>query len=190
MRKKEYTLTEVCKLLQEPQYRLIYYCEAKVVIPDKSDAKGRGSSRRFSERNLFEFLVALTLSEFHVPAKISAKIVITLRMLEKEIEKLLPEFQWPSALTDSNSPQIDILITNGTRLFFVLNFANTRSIVLGGVDLNKQTQKMELVNIDIAFNANQNRINFEELIQQMSGGNAFFKLNLTQTAKELQTTLG
>ena len=149
--KKEYTLTEVSKLLQVPQHRLIYLCEAKVIIPDKSDAKGRGSSRRFSERNLLEFWVALTLSEFHVPAYYSTKILTTLRSFAKEVGKLVPTFQFPSSLTDANLPQINLLITNGTRLFFVLNLPNARPIVLGGVDLNKQTQKMQLVNIEIAF---------------------------------------
>ena len=187
--KKEYTLTEVSKLLQVPQHRLIYLCEAKVIIPDKSDAKGRGSSRRFSERNLLEFWVALTLSEFHVPAYYSTKILTTLRSFAKEVGKLVPTFQFPSSLTDANLPQINLLITNGTRLFFVLNLPNARPIVLGGVDLNKQTQKMQLVNIEIAFEGNENRINLEQLIHQISGSNAFFTLNLTQTARDLQTML-
>ena len=189
MNKNEYTLTEVSKLLQVPQHRLIYYCEAKVIIPDKSDAKGRGSSRRFSERNLLEFLVALSLSEFHVPANISTKIVTTLRLFAKEVGELVPYFQFPSSLTDANAPRINLLITNGTRLFFVLYLANSRPIVLGGVDLNKQTQKMQLVNIEIAFERNKNRIDLEQLIHQISGGNAFFTLNLTQTAIDMQTML-
>ena len=189
MRKQEYTLTEVSKLLQVPQHRLIYLCEAKVVIPDNSDAKGRGSSRRFSERNLLEFLIALTLSEFHVPANISTKIVTTLRMFAKEMGKLLPEFQFPLSLMEPNAPQINLLITNGTRLFFVLNRANARPIVLGGVDLKKQTQAMKLVNIEIAFEGSESRFNFEQVVHQMSSSNALFTLNLTQTAIDLQAML-
>lgn len=189
MCKQEYTLTEVSKLLQVPQHRLIYLCEAKVVIPDNLDAKGRGSSRRFSERNLLEFLVALTLSEFHVPANISTKIVTTLRMFTKEVGKLLPEFQFPFSLMEPNAPQINLLITNGTKLFFVLNRANARPIVLGGVDLKKQTQAMKLVNIEIAFEGSESRFNFEQVVHQMSSSNALFTLNLTQTAIDLQAML-
>ena len=189
MNEQEYSLTEVSKLLQIPQHRLIYLCESKVVTPDKSEAKGRGSSRRFSERNLLEFLIALTLSEFHVPANVSTKVVTTLRMFAKEIGKLVPNFQFPSSLTDTNAPQISLLITNGTRLFFILNLAKTRPIVLGGVDLDKQTQKMQLVNIEVAFEGDVSRIDLESLINHMSGGNAFFVLNLTQTAMDLQTLL-
>ena len=189
MNKKEYSLTEVSKLLQLPQHRLIYLCEAKVIVPDKSDAKGRGSSRRFSERNLLEFLVATTLSEFHVPAKISVNIITTVRMFAKEVEKLLPKFRFPYSLTDANAPQINLLITNGTRLFFVLNFTDARPVVLGGVDLKKQTQKMKIVNIEFAFNQDKNGIDVEQIIHQVSNSNAFFTLNLTQTAIGLKEML-
>ena len=189
MKKNEYTLTETSKLLQVPQHRLIYLCEAKVIIPDKSDAKGRGSSRRFSKRNLLEFLVAITLSEFHVPANNSAKIITTVRMFAKEVEKLLPEFRFPFSLTDASAPQINLLITNGSRLYFVLKFSDARPIVLGGVDLKKHTQKMKMVNIEFAFNQDENGINVEQIIYQVSSSNAFFALNLTQTAKDLQEKL-
>ena len=187
--KEEYTLTEVSKLLQVPQHRLIYLCEAKVIIPDKLDAKGRGSSRRFSKRNLLEFLVALTLSEFYVPANISTKIVFILRKFAKDVGKLVPKFQLPSSLMDANAPQIDLLITNGTRLYFVLNLNYAQPIVLGGVDLKKPAQKIQLVNIEFAFEGDKNRIELETLIHQMSGDNAFFTLNLTQTAIDLQEML-
>ena len=187
--KEEYTLTEVSKLLQVPQHRLIYLCEAKVIIPDKLDAKGRGSSRRFSERNLLEFLVALTLSEFYVPANISTKIVFILRKFAKEVGKLVPKFQLPSSLMDASAPQINLLITNGTRLYFVLNLNYAQPIVLGGVDLKKPAQKIQLVNIEFAFEGDKNRIELETLIHQMSGDNAFFTLNLTQTAIDLQEML-
>jgi len=55
------SLTEIARLLGEPQHRLIYLCEKGVVVPGHGDASGRGSSRRFSRRNLLEFAVALRL---------------------------------------------------------------------------------------------------------------------------------
>ena len=177
MQTHEYTLTEVSKLLQVPQHRLIYLCEAKVVIPDNSDAKGRGSSRQFSKRNLLEFYIALTLSEFHVPANLSIKILFLLRIFANEVGNIIPEFELPSSLSDTNAPQITILITNGTRLFFVLDLVKNRPIVLGGVDLDKQTQKKRLVNIELAFlQGDRSRVNIESLINHMSGDNAYFVL--------------
>jgi hypothetical protein len=66
---EQWTLTEAAGLLREPQHRLIYLCEKGVVRPDYEDAKGRGSSRRFSARNLLEFAVALRLREFEIDRK-------------------------------------------------------------------------------------------------------------------------
>ena len=79
MRKNEWTLTQISNLLDQPQYRLIYLCEKGVIIPDGSDAKGRGSSRRFSALNLFEFIVALKLGELHVPTNLSTNVLRALR---------------------------------------------------------------------------------------------------------------
>ncbi len=59
----EWTLTEAARLLEVPQHRLIYLCEKEVVQPDLNDATGRGSSRRFSRRNILEFAVALRLRD-------------------------------------------------------------------------------------------------------------------------------
>ncbi len=189
MNKNEFTLTEISKFLQIPQHRLIYFCESKVIVPDKSDAKGRGSSRRFSERNLFEFCVSITLSEFHVPAHISAKLILVLRLFANEVEKLVPNFQFPSSLASSNSPQINLLLTNGAKLFFILDMANTRPIVLGGVDLNKNSQTMHIANIEVAFEGNDDSFDMNGLIHQISGSCAYFILNLTQMAWELKTKL-
>ena len=66
MSRKEWTLTQIANLLGLPQYKLIYLCEKGVIVTDGVDAKGRGSSRRFSARNMFEFLAAFTLGDFHV----------------------------------------------------------------------------------------------------------------------------
>ena len=189
MSKNEFTLTEVSKFLQIPQHRLIYLCEAKVVIPDKTDAKGRGSSRRFSERNLFEFLVALTLSEFHIPANVSAKMILVLRLFANEIGELVPNFQFPSSLASAISPQVNLLITNGTKIFFVLDLSKTRPIILGGVDLNKESQNMQLANIEVAFEGNDNCSDLNRLIHQISGSSAFLTINLTQTAMDMKAML-
>ena len=57
VRGAEWTLSEAARLLRQPQHRLIYLCEKAAVIPDYADAHGRGSSRRFSARNLLEFFL-------------------------------------------------------------------------------------------------------------------------------------
>ena len=63
MNKTEWTLFEIAKLLHQPQHRLIYLCEKGVIVPELSDAQGRGSSRRLSASNIFEFAIALFIGE-------------------------------------------------------------------------------------------------------------------------------
>ena len=85
MYKNEWTISEIARLLNQPQHRLIYLCEKEVIIPDFSDAHGRGSSRRFSARNIFEFSTALVLSEFHFPATMSANFLYAIRSFETSV---------------------------------------------------------------------------------------------------------
>ena len=62
-----WTLSEVARLFGQPQHRLIHLCEKGVVRADFEEARGRGSSRRFSRRNLLQLAVALKLRELMVP---------------------------------------------------------------------------------------------------------------------------
>ena len=84
--KNEWTISQIARLLNQPQHRLIYLCEKGVIVPEFSDAQGRGSSRRFSARNIFEFSIALVLSEFHFPATISANFIYTVRFFETQVK--------------------------------------------------------------------------------------------------------
>ena len=62
-----FTLTQAAKALSVAQHKLIHLCEKKVVVPDVHDARGRGSSRKFSKRNLFDFAVALEMRRLELP---------------------------------------------------------------------------------------------------------------------------
>jgi hypothetical protein len=64
----EWTLSEAARMLGEPQHRLICLCEMGRIQPDLQDAEGRGSSRRFSARNLLEFGVAVRLRALEIPS--------------------------------------------------------------------------------------------------------------------------
>src|ERR1035441_4535125 len=68
----EWSLAQISRLLQEPQHRLIYLCEKRAVVPDRGDARGRGSSRGFSERNILEFALALRLRRLELPVPVVA----------------------------------------------------------------------------------------------------------------------
>ena len=185
MNHDELTLTEIARFLNQPQHRLIYLCEKSVIVPDGSDAKGRGSSRRFSERNLFEFSVALTLSEFHIPANVSKSILSTIRSFETEVRQAMPEFRLPQSLAGPEAPELNIVLTDGSRLSFTLCFSGKAMKTVGTVDLSKSVQ---VVDISVAESEFVNTKDSADHTPWMSNSlhHAYFVLNLTKVAKGLQ----
>lgn len=94
------TLKEVQLRLGVPQHVLIHLCEKGVISPDFADTAGRGKRREFSQRNLFEFAVALTLRDLELPVAIAALIVRLLRAFDRATTKLLPGFELPEFLLE------------------------------------------------------------------------------------------
>ncbi len=139
MRKKPdvWTLTQAARVLGEPQHRLIYLCEKGVIEPDFQDAKGRGSSRRFSARNLLEFSIALRLRELDIGVSFVGAVIHVLRAFERNVRKELREFTLPESLRDPGAPEFRIVISDGGRLYFTLTAANSPPRLYGGVDLTK-----------------------------------------------------
>lgn len=131
----EWTLTEAARLLGEPQHRLIYLCEKGVVQPDFQDAEGRGSSRRFSARNLLEFGVALRLRALGIPASVSGAVVYVLRGFEKAIGKQMPGFSLPGSLMGAKAPELKVVIGDDQRLYFTLGTGKSGTKTYGGVSL-------------------------------------------------------
>ena len=144
MTKTEWTLSEIARLLRQPQHRLIYLCEKGVITPDFADAKGRGSSRRFSARNIFEISIALTLSEFHFPGSFSANILYLLRSFETSVRKFIGDFNLPYSLMTDNSPEIIGIVTNGSILNFAIGLSGQPKKVYGGVDISESIKDEQL----------------------------------------------
>ena len=186
MSHSELTLTQIARLLNQPQHRLIYLCEKLVVVPDGSDAKGRGSSRRFSERNLFEFSIALTLSDFHIPAALSKSILFTIRSFETEVQQDRPEYRLPQSLAEPEAPELNIVLTDGSRLSFTLGFSGKAMKTVGTVDLSKSVQEVDIFVDESAF-VNTKESADHTLWMSSSLHHAYFVLNLTKVAKGLQS---
>src|SRR3989304_8293844 len=108
---REWTLSESARLLGEPQHRLIYLCEKGVIVPEFSNAKGRGSSRRFSARNLLDFAVVLKLRELTLPVDTVAAIIHVLRAFETKVADEIIGFDLIHGLRGKNAPDLSI-ITN------------------------------------------------------------------------------
>jgi len=133
----EYTLSQAARLLGEPQHRLIYLCEKGVVQPDIQDAEGRGSSRRFSGRNMLEFAVALRLRELEIPASFVGAVIYVLRAFERSVRKRLTGFHLPESLRDPQAPDLRVVIGNGQRLYFTLGASGSPPKVYGDLDLRE-----------------------------------------------------
>ena len=131
-----WTLTEAARVLEVPQHRLIYLCEKDVVTPDLQDAGGRGSSRRFSSRNLLEFAVALRLRDMELPAGIIGAVLHVLRAFEKTVTAEMPGFRLPDSLREAKAPDLRVVISDGQRLFFTLRVGRGSPRVFGGIDLS------------------------------------------------------
>lgn len=129
-----WTLAEVSRLLREPQHRLIYLCEKKVVLPDLADARGRGSSRRFSSRNLLEFSIALRMRRLELPVAVVAAMLHTLRHFEDSVRRSDPNFDIVRSLRGPSPLDMRILVKDGERLFFSLGKRGSAPKLFGGMD--------------------------------------------------------
>src|ERR1700722_19333350 len=108
-KKVVYTLQEIEKKLKVEQHKLIHLCEKGVIAPDFGDATGRGTMRRFSERNLFEFVVALELRRFSLPVAYIAPIIKVLRAFEAYAAKEIEVFALPQSLQNKPSMKLSIV---------------------------------------------------------------------------------
>ena len=131
-----WTLSEIARLVGQPQHRLIHLCEKGVVRADLTEARGRGSSRRFSLRNLLQFAVALKLRELMVPVAPIAAIVHVLEAFEATLAREVPGFRLPDSLMGAGAPELRVIITDGRTLFFALHSKKGPSKLFGGIDLD------------------------------------------------------
>ena len=184
MSNKEWTLTQISSLLHQPQYKLIYLCEKGVITPDGSDAKGRGSSRRFSARNLFEFVVALKLGEFHLPTKLTTNVLRALRSFDRHLGESYPMLKLPYSLRIPNSPEVKIILINGSRLFFSIGIRGRKTTYIGDLDLLNYDKYRVSTNTVNDQSKSDFPIERTKTLPKESEI-AVFELNLSQIAKNI-----
>ena len=187
MSRKEWTLTQIASLLCRPQYKLIYLCEKGVILPDGVDAKGRGSSRRFSTRNLFEFMVAFTLGDFHVPTNITTNLLRALRSFDKHLAKKYPLLKLPYSLTFPDCPEVKAILIKGTYLYFAIGQAKKPVVYIGGINLMDNNRDFTSIGFDVNVSESEFSVQRLESLPD-DAGVAFFELNLSQIAKEVPLT--
>jgi DNA-binding transcriptional MerR regulator len=131
------TLSQVARQLDAPQHRLIHFCERGIITPELGDARGRGSSRAFSERNLLEFAIALRLREMMVPVASIGAVLSVLREFEKQLHTELREFSLPDSLRNEKAPDLRIILSDGQALFFSLGRTAKNAKLFGGIPLDQ-----------------------------------------------------
>ncbi len=119
------SLTQASRFLDCRQHRLIYLCEQQVVRPEHGDAEGRGSSRRFSTRNLLEFAISLRLRELQLPRSVLLAVVRLLHVCEKRLKYGLPK-----GLLVTSAPDLRILIPDGEFVYASLRTATSETPAL------------------------------------------------------------
>ena len=187
MNTKEWTITQIANLLNRPQYKLIYLCEKGVIVPDGVDAKGRGSSRRFSTRNLFEFMVAFTLGDFHVPTNITTNLLRALRSFDRHLAKKYPLLKLPYSLTYPDCPEVKAILIQGSFLYFSIRNTSKQEIYIGGLDLLDHKTNSALQGFSEKIPETEHSIKRVETLPA-EAETAFFELNLSQLAKNIPLT--
>ena len=147
VKKEFWTLTEVSRLFAEPQHRLIYYCEEGIIKPAAQEGTGRGSSRKFSLQNLFQFALCLSLKEVYIPSALWGFVLKTLDEFNKKMESQLSGFSLPEFFWEKDKPDIRVIISDGSKLFFVIYSRNKKPRVIGGLEM-KKTRKNEKLDAD------------------------------------------
>ena len=117
-----------------PQHRLIHLCEKNVVVPDLEEARGRGSSRGFSLRNLFEFAIALELRRLDLPVNVVRGVLHAVRSFEEAMRRHIPDFTLPTSLVGARALDVEVFIIDGTALYLSVG-NHTRKRIVGGVAL-------------------------------------------------------
>jgi hypothetical protein len=111
-------LKEVQLRLGVPQHVLIHFCEKGVIEPDFAETSGRGKRREFSQRNLFEFGVALALRRLELPVATVALLVRVLRSFTRAVNKALPGFKIPESIAEGDA-EFALHVYDGERLVLV-----------------------------------------------------------------------
>ena len=118
---KTFTLGKIQEILDTPQHTLIHLCEKGVIVPDFSDAEGRGKSRRFSMRNLVEFAVVLHIRKFQIPVLTTRAIMIVLKKIEDRVQKDVPNFSILD-MGRKDHPQLTAYVEAEANLIFSVFF--------------------------------------------------------------------
>lgn len=178
----EYWLSEVESIFKVPQHVLIHLCEKNVIVPDMQETGGRGSFRKFSDRNIFEFAVALELRKFQIPLSVIKALLI---VLSATCKKILSQRVHVSFVEAFKYLRADLYVFDGA--YVVLDFAKLQqnSDFAG-------TKDSQMFGIDIGglLENQSNSVSLERLQDLPNKFVGYLKISLSsicsQVASEIQ----
>lgn len=179
-----FTLTQAAKALGVVQHKLIHLCEKKVVIPDVRDARGRGSSRKFSKRNLFDFAVALEMRRLELPVSFVQAVLRVLRSFETVARKSLPGFALPESLVAAGGPRLALTILNGERLYFSLSVEGEQGRAFGGIAIRHPAARGRA-----RQHRGVGRLEPTEMARALAAARTRTELDLSRIARDLEDQL-
>lgn len=170
MTEKVLSLKQIQGKLQTKAHVLIHLCEKGVIEPDLQKTEGRGIRREFSERNLFEFAVALTIRKYGIPVATTAAVIRLLRSFERFTRDRVRGFTLLSYLSqqDENST-ILVFIYDGEYIVFGVAKAG-KLVVITGFDITK------------LISAYDRQIKFDHLQSLPVHFSSYLKLDLKELA--------
>jgi len=146
-----YSLKEIQLRFSVPQHVLIHLCEKGVIKPDVADPQGRGKVREFSDRNVFEFAVALELRKYEMPISRIGIVIKILEAFEKAVGKSVNGFQLPLSL--HKGPSVVFYLFDGKQAIFSLGKATFISFRLDKLILgeNKKMQAEKIKSLPTEY---------------------------------------
>lgn len=142
--KTSYSLKEMQLRFNVPQHVLIHLCEKGVIKPDVADPHGRGKVREFSDRNLFEFAVALELRKYEIPISRIGVLIKILDAFEKAASKSINDFKMPLSL--KKGPAVAFYLFDGKEAIFSLGKTSLISFQLDKL-ISGENKKIQLEKI-------------------------------------------
>jgi DNA-binding transcriptional MerR regulator len=182
------SLSELARLLRQPQHRLIYLCEKGIVVPDLGGADGRGSSRLFSAFNVVEFALALRLRDLKLPVNVIGAVLYALRAFATELAGRRRESDLLNIFRNADSPELRVLVKDGERLYFSLHTPGKPVKLFGGIPLKvllaplrRRLVKSDLAQVNAPEAAPPTGFGLPEGSQHLR-----LEINVTQIARDLK----
>ncbi|MEZ4740898.1 MAG: hypothetical protein R3B45_00360 [Bdellovibrionota bacterium] len=167
------TLKQIQKKLQTKQHVLIHLCEKGVIEPDFQETQGRGIHREFSQRNLLEFAVALTIRKYGIPVATTAAIVRLLKSFERSTQRRIKGFSLIEYLQKRRTnPNILLFLYDGEYMVF-------------GIEKDQKFLSVTGFNISKLISEPERQVKLDHLDDFPTSFDSYLRIDLQRIAQKI-----